>query len=361
MRDFAQELIDNVIDCWRLADPKGMQLCGLVCKRWLDRSRYHLFSIVPLDTKNLGAFVNLVDTSSLPILSFVRHLALFYHDSPLHADHLARLHDCPNLTRITIRTMDVGGRNLPTVDWLASHESLQTHLRAWSAKSLSLSSLELGLPSIDLPLRTLADLICCVPSVKSLKVFGDLDTRVTATAVPLTLGPTRLANLGLFIYSGGGGLILSWLLSLPVLPILGSFVLKTFRNEDASAIEEYFRRAGEGLESLEINSLGDNVVLERRILPYTPNLQRLNFFCPHASDIFNTLALLSSSRCNAITVRTEGLEDGELSWTAFDTVLADPKFRNLKQLSVLGLYNETLITPEVRALMPLANARGILN
>ncbi|KAJ7110528.1 hypothetical protein C8R44DRAFT_883666 [Mycena epipterygia] len=361
MRDFAQELIDNVIDCWRLADHKGMQPCGLVCKRWLYRSRYHVFSIVPLDTENRGAFVNLVDTSSLPILSFIRHLALLYHDSPLHAGHLDRLHDCPNLASITIRTVDIGGRNLSAVDWLASRESLQTHLRAWSAKSLSLSNLELFIPSMDLPLGTLADLICCVPSVETLSVTG-LDTRLTATAVPLTTGPTRLANLILFIYNGSGGLVLCWLLSLPVLPILKSSVLNMFRNEDTSAIEEYFRHAGEGLESLEIRSWGANVVLERRILPYTTNLQRLKFYCPHASNIIDILALLSSSRCNAITVRTELFGEGELSWTTFDTALAEPKFRNLKRFSVLRRYRDTsFITPEIRVLMPLANARGILD
>jgi len=73
MPDFAQELIDQVVDHWCLEDPKGMKPCGLVSKRWLPRSRYHLFSSVLLDAQNLHSFVALVDTSSLPILEFVRH------------------------------------------------------------------------------------------------------------------------------------------------------------------------------------------------------------------------------------------------------------------------------------------------
>ncbi|KAJ7877646.1 hypothetical protein B0H13DRAFT_1535416, partial [Mycena leptocephala] len=73
-----QELFDEIIDhCYE--GPGGaaaVNTCGFVCKRWLPRSRFHLFSRIILDADNLPLFIDIVDTSSLPILSFVRHLTL---------------------------------------------------------------------------------------------------------------------------------------------------------------------------------------------------------------------------------------------------------------------------------------------
>ncbi|KAJ7474058.1 hypothetical protein FB451DRAFT_987964, partial [Mycena latifolia] len=76
MDDLAQELINQIIDCWEIADKDSMSSCGLVCKLWLPRSRYYLFSTVSVNGKNLHSFVDLVDSSASPILSFIRHLTL---------------------------------------------------------------------------------------------------------------------------------------------------------------------------------------------------------------------------------------------------------------------------------------------
>ncbi|KAJ7203497.1 hypothetical protein GGX14DRAFT_369362, partial [Mycena pura] len=58
MRSFPQELTDLVLDqvvdseqeaAWRIRRPStSIATCGLVCKQWLPRSRFHVFSRMPL-------------------------------------------------------------------------------------------------------------------------------------------------------------------------------------------------------------------------------------------------------------------------------------------------------------------------
>ncbi|KAJ7834158.1 hypothetical protein B0H13DRAFT_1653387, partial [Mycena leptocephala] len=74
MDGLAQELIDQIIDCCNLAEKDAMGACGLVCKLWLPRSRYHLFSRVSVNTDNLHSFVDVLESSSSPILTFIQHL-----------------------------------------------------------------------------------------------------------------------------------------------------------------------------------------------------------------------------------------------------------------------------------------------
>ncbi|KAJ7861062.1 hypothetical protein B0H13DRAFT_1639187 [Mycena leptocephala] len=72
MDGLAQELIDQIIDCCNLAEKDAMGACGLVCKLWLPRSRYHLFSRVSVNTDNLHSFVDVLESSSSPILTFIQ-------------------------------------------------------------------------------------------------------------------------------------------------------------------------------------------------------------------------------------------------------------------------------------------------
>ncbi|KAJ7711931.1 hypothetical protein B0H16DRAFT_1262362, partial [Mycena metata] len=74
--DFPQELVDLVIDSVSASATatKDVGTCGSVCRRWLPHSRKHFFSHFTIS--NLGfptpqSFLNLVDTSSAPLLSLV--------------------------------------------------------------------------------------------------------------------------------------------------------------------------------------------------------------------------------------------------------------------------------------------------
>ncbi|KAJ7140717.1 hypothetical protein C8R44DRAFT_866414 [Mycena epipterygia] len=146
MREFPQKLIDQVIDC-RAEDLNAIKLSGLFCKGWLRRSRYHLFATVLLTAKNLCTFTELVVHSTLPTLTYIRHLKLRYDCRPFDGTNLALLHHCPNLTTIGIVIMYSGKGDSSAINWLAQ-ESLHTHLRSWSANSISLSSIaELVIPA----------------------------------------------------------------------------------------------------------------------------------------------------------------------------------------------------------------------
>ncbi|KAJ7083530.1 hypothetical protein C8R44DRAFT_53531 [Mycena epipterygia] len=250
MLAFPQELIDQVIDFWHRADPKGMSPCGLVCKRWLRRSRYHLFSDVSLDIENLPGFIDLIDTSTLPILGFVQYLHLFF--ASLDEADLTRLHNCPHphLTWIELcRSNVVGGDLLPRVDWLESPEALQAHLRAWDTNAVSLSRLEIAFPDNDLPLRTVIDMISCVPALEHL-VLACPSRLIEDTVVQTSAGPVKLVNLYMAV-TEHLSLFLSWLLSIPGPPLLRHLSLfGILKHDEAKLVEAYFERAGGGLEYL---------------------------------------------------------------------------------------------------------------
>lgn len=110
------------------------------------------------------------------------------------------------------------------------------------------------------------------------------------------------------------------------------------------------------------NKFAEYVALQRRILPYATNLERLQLSCPNISHILEIIVLLSASGCKVIKIHVDvDLGDGEANWIALDAALAQERFRNLRQFSVVELSEGSLITPEVRLLMPLSNARRILN
>ncbi|KAJ6605326.1 hypothetical protein DFH09DRAFT_897203 [Mycena vulgaris] len=52
MRRLPQGLIDTIVDN-ASQDVYAMKVCGLVCKSWLPRSRFYLFSRVAIDADNL--------------------------------------------------------------------------------------------------------------------------------------------------------------------------------------------------------------------------------------------------------------------------------------------------------------------
>ncbi|KAJ6605332.1 hypothetical protein DFH09DRAFT_1017893 [Mycena vulgaris] len=65
MQRFPQELVDTIVDD-ASEDLYAMKTCGLICKSWLPRSRFHLFSRVVIDADNLPELINILDTSPLP-------------------------------------------------------------------------------------------------------------------------------------------------------------------------------------------------------------------------------------------------------------------------------------------------------
>jgi hypothetical protein len=70
----------------------------------------------------------------------------------------------------------------------------------------------------------------------------------------------------------------------------------------------------------------------------------------------------SSQQWNAIDVVVKGVETGNSQWIALDDALTAPHFRNLKRFSLVNRRNYMdPFRDEIKALMPLATARGILS
>ncbi|KAJ7474044.1 hypothetical protein FB451DRAFT_1247708 [Mycena latifolia] len=358
MGELAPELADHIIDCCDIENENAMKSCGLVGRKWLRRSRYHLFSQVSLNAKNLGSFVDLVESSSLPILSFIRHLELEYCGSPLETILLGRLHRCPSLTRIDIRVVDASEAAV----WLNSFSALHTHLQSWNDNSDSISHLDLRFGSfIELPLRTILNIVSCIPCIEQLGIYGPSRLSKYTDVLP-SFAPSLLAHLDLHGLHQGGQ-IFSWLLSLPILPTLKSLGFTgSVQSDDINSIEAYLQRTGNEIETLDIEIRGkwaDAVFFQRRIFPYTTKLRNFVFTCPSPSALLHTLALLPASEYwNIIDVTVYDPEDGDLQWMSLDTALADPSFRTLRGFSLKSTRN--MITPQTKVLMPLANARGIL-
>ncbi|KAJ7433872.1 hypothetical protein FB451DRAFT_284168 [Mycena latifolia] len=376
MDELAQELVDHFIDCWNVADKDAMSSCGLVCKRWLPRSRYHLFSQVSLNAKNLDSFVDLVESSRLPVLSYIRHLILVFLGSPLDTTHLARLHPCQNLTSIKLFLPFQLIETSDALRWLSSEEDLRTHLRSWHDRSVCFSSLAFGtIRLLEMPFHTITDLISCVPGITTLKISG-ISISTGSLGTTNCAHPTRLDHLGLSLYRGGFPRVFSWLLSLPAIPILRSLTLHEMLgpddqvDEDWTPITAYLQQVGDGLLSLQLAFLTTQGCLnfQRYMLPYTPNLRNLTLIVNLPSDVLDTILLLRTSHSwNSIFVHINPVAAGDELWSALDAALAEPHFRTLKRFSIdfftwhLPQPDAPSIIPQPRLLMPLANARGILD
>ncbi|KAJ6468710.1 hypothetical protein DFH09DRAFT_1222093 [Mycena vulgaris] len=353
MHAFAQELYDLLIDSCHLADPKSMKACGLVCRRWLPRSRYNLFSSVYLSARTLASFVDLVEASSLPILSFIRALELYYDDAPPDTVLLERLHCCPNLTdiRIELRSLDPQA----ALDWLMD-ESLRTHVRAWGNHAISISRLALAPGPLVFPFHTIIGLVACVPTISDLAVFNASITSEADVPPPFPLDLQRLTVLG-----SGGHFLFRWLLSLPVVPALRHLSLLVYRPN--KSIQTYFQRAGGELESLRVFlPLGDSITPLRDIFPYTNKLEDVSIFCFRPVVIPNVIQLMPSSILNVfINFRTPVIE-AAVPWPAIDAALAEPRFRVLQRFCIYrSEEQQQSSTPfNIKLLLPLANARGIL-
>ncbi|KAJ7133304.1 hypothetical protein C8R44DRAFT_772154 [Mycena epipterygia] len=365
MRDFPQELIDQVIDCRHDGSTylETIKICGLVCKAWLPRSRYHTFSTVILEAKTLPSFVDLLDTSSLPILPLIRHLKLYCDGGHWDRSNLARLHPCPNLITFEIRIMWSMDRDCMALDWL-SHESLHTHLRSWSADAVSLSLFDFRYHAGGaLPLRTLSGVLSCFASVPAVRlVIPDISGDTNAY---LPFASTHLAHLDISLWYNSSGFF-SWLLSLAVPPMLKTLKFKGVCAPATSVdpLEICIQRAGGALESLTLMMIGpweDTEAFFQKIFQYTKKLRQFTFLCENEpSNIVGTLSLLPTSDWDSIHADLHELGHDTTLWPKVDEILAEPRFRSLKRFSMRLTDTGAMSSTQMKELLPLAHARGIL-
>ncbi|KAJ7939200.1 hypothetical protein B0H13DRAFT_2300952 [Mycena leptocephala] len=369
MRDFAQELIDKVMnDC--SAGPGGaaaLKACGLVCKRWLPRSRYHVFSRIILDADNLPLFIDIVDSSSLPILSFVQHLTLSYI-RPLDDALLAKTYCCPNLKGVDARLSDpVDG----AIDQF--YPSLKVHIPFWAANSPLFSRLDLTYKGqyIELDVVTILDITSFIPSLEYLAISGCyILCHDSALPTAHSLSP-RWHTLEMNVL--GADVLLRSLL-LPTPPALRSLKFGPNSMVDMGMLQQFCSRAGGELDFLGIgfrNGFKEEVETVDRLVRSAPKLRNLQVSILRVTPVLRILSVLPAYAWNTITLVLWDLGSPDIPpWAAIDLALANPRLRALKLFSfhkvalnrsASDTYDTvSMITPETRCLMPLADARGIL-
>ncbi|KAJ7115321.1 hypothetical protein C8R44DRAFT_223022 [Mycena epipterygia] len=369
MQDFAQEIVDEIIDNIGLNEA-GIGTCGLVCKRWLRRSRFHLFSSITLfdqgsGRQNVDSFFHLLDTSSHPLLSFVKVLDLRFDEEPFDDAHMTSLHSCSKLINLRI-----------TVDGHAAHEvyrSLQIHIPLLGINSPSLSSLELQF-STDIPLSALTAIISAAPLLDFLYIWY-LFAQIVHDGSPLpSCSLPHLKMLEIDGIHNSANPLFTWILSAPILPIFETLTLQTVINGVNDPTEVYLQRAGPEIEVLELEvyaatSDQDSArAFERRAVQYCCGLRHFTLKSDHrdTSDILTLLRTISSSQL--ATLRLALVLPQVECWNRIDAALSGPQFRALKSFAAeerghpTGESEDNLfeIYPELKLHMPLANARGIL-
>ncbi|KAJ6568989.1 hypothetical protein B0H19DRAFT_689802 [Mycena capillaripes] len=367
MRTFAQELVDDVIDHCdvEIGGTAVMKTCGLVCKRWLPRSRLHLFTRVILDADNLLPFIDIINSSSSPILSSIRHLTLRFAGRSLDDALLEKIHQCPNLERLEVSTSEI------KPEMGEFFQSLQINLPSWASNAPSFSRFDFE--CVDSHLMGLEpgrifDIIRFIPALKFLRLSGVSvfmleDLRPRAHSLPLqwqTLHLDSLHSPGTFLLS---------LLRLPTIPALKSLKFRLNLLDKIGDLEVFFQHAGHEIElfSLDIPvnelRLGDEPDMVGRLVRHTPKLKNLELGIPNPSVIPEILSLLPPYAWDAI-IFVFYHRSRKIAWGDVDIALAGHQFRTLRQFDLQWFTKSgetvSMITPAARSVMPLAYARGIL-
>ncbi|KAJ6550341.1 hypothetical protein B0H19DRAFT_1074197 [Mycena capillaripes] len=269
MREFAQELVDLIIDNVAVTSSTAdIGSCGRVCREWLPRSRMHLFSHLTLSNtgpSNIQSFSNLADASSMPISPFVRTLHIRIHlHSPLPSEeHMERLHNFPTLREFRLHGLESSeSQELRFLQLVHTHVPLVPLV---GAACPSLTRFELGIPT-NIPLAVLADVLAGLQALTELRLSGEgfytgiVDSAKVSTlkggwagyqTVPRTDAfPPHLHTVDIVLYTGAS-LFFQWLLSHRETPILTSLSGRACAGDESSApIETYLSRFGPQIKSL---------------------------------------------------------------------------------------------------------------
>jgi hypothetical protein len=73
--DAPPELIYMIMDHLH-ADPRSLAVCSTVCRAWLPPTRYHLFSTVRISPPTANGFLELLQSSNITFLPYIRRLEI---------------------------------------------------------------------------------------------------------------------------------------------------------------------------------------------------------------------------------------------------------------------------------------------
>lgn len=210
---FPPELVDLILDFVH-SESTTLAACALVCREWLPSARFHLLSRMALDSSNMDSFMDDFDVvgnpNSLAVLKFA-------------ATGLG------NVVSLRIDGLDLSAASLQLPHAFPNLQSLC--LEAFEADSFGV----------------VATWVSALPSLRSLTLSGDWDgseTEKLPSSVP------AFPNLSHLDLNCPLRVLLGWLLSLSVVPVTTSLVLRDIWEEELTAVERYLAAVGSCLESL---------------------------------------------------------------------------------------------------------------
>ncbi|KAJ7447583.1 hypothetical protein B0H11DRAFT_365902 [Mycena galericulata] len=361
MQGFPQELSDLVLD--HVLSGDDLRTCGLVCQRWLPRSRFHLFSTTRLDGFRLESFLDLDRVASIPLFPLIRQLTLhFYEELPFESEHMLKLRDCVNLICIRIYTPTQAYQNCPSFRWF-----LNTYIPLLGTRCVSLSRFD-WIPVYDtISVRTIADILTSLPALEAFQLNGP--STVTPEDVSSSHSfPERFHTLELMV-KDGVDVLFHWFLSLPALPLLSSLILSDDSGPPGPSLTDYCQRAGTALESLYVwhaKSIPGSSVL----LKHATHLRHLTLYGEPVGRVPTTISTVASSDLSTLHIHAsisydehDFVDYSAVPYALIDKALSD---RSLERFSMQaydyyrGAYI-SLLTSDAESLMPLAHARGILD
>ncbi|KAJ7461260.1 hypothetical protein B0H11DRAFT_2056498 [Mycena galericulata] len=337
----------------------GIAACGLVCRQWLPRSRFHVFANMKLDGYRLKILFNIAGESSLRHISSVRRMALRFDGAPFDPEHLAKLRHCLSLTCVRIYTANLGEED----DDLRLF--LGTHLPFLGSHCVSLTRFELFPGQEVMSLRTIADILTCLPALEAFKL-GEDSTLIQEDVPASHSVPARLQTLEVTV-DGGLDLLFALFLSRAVPPHLKTLVLREWDHTMSQSFQVYSRKAGSGFRSLTLWHEEEDEGALLGILKHTTTLRHLELESEGGPSLLPLISTLSGSTSSLRTLTILSRRHlRQLDYALLDQALAHPRLRCLKKFS-LKMFNifsreyGSLLSPAVKALMPLANSRGILD
>ena len=230
MRAVPNEIQDRILDFLHDSKPT-LKACALVCRAWVFTSRYHLFSSIGLDGKNVDALEELCKNPNCTIQSCVHLIACTYSSSTKIGNLLHHL--------------------APSSLHLDYWSSFIQHTLATLAPFPSIERLHVASGySID----TVLDLFVAFPNLRELCMIDCSKPLQPHRDRGYVLRPHQLRSLRfsgcdldpLLRHFVGGRIVPTNLLS-----------IEDLENDHISVVGEYFLMSGNMLQELRIGFLGD--------------------------------------------------------------------------------------------------------
>ncbi|KAJ7666337.1 hypothetical protein B0H17DRAFT_1143118 [Mycena rosella] len=236
---------------------------------------------------------------------------------------------------------------------------LQSHIPRFGVRCAYLARFELFLES-DMPLRILMDAISSLPPLTHLRIYGEggYGLLESAPVPPTDTFPPHFHTLDIALRRGTN-LFFEWLIPYEKSPVFTSLTLGGRANgAPLGPIEAYLKCMGTKTEALSLSYWADGPMatydLETRVLASTDMLVHLSLA---------RLTHPSSLRLAMISIEVRPVPDYVLPvLSSIDALLGTPQYGALPRLSFTDEVSKKPInTAELRALIPQASARGLLD